>query len=130
MSTSFIFITGLALGTLAAYLAKRRGFNPYFWFGIGLFFGAIGICVMFLLPKKTEERDVVPTPPIPPIPLKKSTLWYYLDQNHTQYGPISEDLLQELFQKNTISEETYLWCENMDNWERYKEIFVPNCPSP
>lgn len=125
MSTPFLLVTGLALGTLAAYLAKRRGLNPYFWFGIGLFFGAIGICVMFLLPKKTDQSNEVPIPPAPPILPKKNTLWYYLDQNHTQSGPISEDFLQELFHKKTISEETYLWCEDMDNWERYKEIFVP-----
>ncbi|NNM42999.1 MAG: DUF4339 domain-containing protein [Chlamydiae bacterium] len=125
MSSSFLLVTGLALGTLAAYLAKRRGLNPYFWFGIGLFFGALGICVMFLFPKKTEGSNAVPTPPAPPVLSKKNTLWYYLDQNHTQSGPISEDFLQELFQKNTISEETYLWCEDMDNWGRYKEIFVP-----
>ena len=90
MTTTLLF--SAATGILSAYLAYRRGRNPYIWFFIGGFFGLLGTIFLFFAPrsKKAEEASKPLTPPKsePYLFGPAEKFWYYLDNGQAQIGPI------------------------------------------
>lgn len=117
------------LGAICGYLAHKKGKNPYIWFFIGLFFGALGILALYVFGRtkkqaKKEEPHVqyeplVINPKANPTPL---TLWYYLNHQHQQCGPVSFSGLKNEIQEGTITSSTYVWSEELDNWKQIKDI--------
>ncbi len=47
--------------------------------------------------------------------------WYYV-RGSERVGPVSVDVLQDLFEKKEISLESYVWRKGFQNWERLKDI--------
>ncbi len=47
--------------------------------------------------------------------------WYYV-QGSERVGPVSEEALRDLFQKETLTLESYIWRKGFANWERLKDI--------
>lgn len=45
---------GIVVGALAAWLAKRRGYNPVIWFFAGQ--GLLGLLVIFLFPSPKQPN--------------------------------------------------------------------------
>jgi hypothetical protein len=48
--------------------------------------------------------------------------WYYLDQQRQQVGPLSFQMLDQLYRSLAISDTTYLWCEGMNEWRKLSEF--------
>ena len=118
----------LVIGFLTAQYAQTKGRNPMAWFALGFFFSLIAPIVLFFLPslKPNEPTMAVSTPPagrpIPPpvmpqIAPEENKLWYYLDQNHEQQGPVSMVALRELWKTGRLELTSYVWSEGMGNWE-------------
>lgn len=132
------FFFWLVTGGISAYFAKKRGKNPYLWFAIGSFFGLFGLFVLFFMPKKKknlqtaqqpskeDEITIDITPEVDPTELEK--LWYYLAAENKQHGPMSFDALKRAFREGKISDGTYVWNEQMDEWRRFGELF--KIPTP
>jgi hypothetical protein len=132
MLTFFWITTGL----LTAFLARRKGKNPYLWFTIGTLMGVLGLLFLFIYThKKGKQKIYIPKTkktikkPLSDIELFfhknaiNNRLWYYLDKEHTQNGPVSLTWLNNHWQKGHINSSTYVWNEEMGNWKRIKEFF-------
>lgn len=122
LSTTFYFAA--ATGIISAYIGYRRDRNPALWFLVGFFFGMFGMLSLFLLPK-WKKKEVAPANKTAPQsflfgPIDK--FWYYLDANHTQVGPMSHQALTKEWQKGAITTETFIWHEDLTEWQRLKEI--------
>lgn len=134
----------LLVAAFCAYSAKLRGRNPFAWFVIGLFFGAIGFLVLYLLPSKknpftftssipnsiqaSSKVEKVPTenttnpPSSTALPSVSQKLWYYLNEENERFGPMGFKLLKQAWIEDQISRETYVWNEDMENWKPVKEV--------
>jgi len=125
----YSFLLGLCNAFLCAHYAKRRGRNPFNWFIGGAFFGLLALATLFLLPRK--RALVVASTPKPPLlePLSLShvgKLWYYLDREKKQQGPMSLEALSKAFFSGEIEEKTYVWNEAMDSWKHLADL-LRNC---
>ena len=132
MQTFFSIVFGIVLGCGCSYYAKRRGRNPSTWFIAGLFFGIFALITLFILPiRKAEEKPVIKGTPLPPppfttvSPLHAEKLWYFLDEQKTQFGPMSLEALGKAWHEGKVQEQTYVWNETMDNWQRFQEVIKP-----
>jgi hypothetical protein len=111
----------LLQGSIAAYYAKRKGRNPYFWFAIGCVFGVLGIFAIFFIknPQKAPQAAKPEEPVRKTLPLRS---WYYLDESTQQVGPISTSALESAFREGKISPSTYVWHEGMENWKLWQDV--------
>lgn len=118
-------ITWLIFGAASAYMARSRGKNPYLWFVLGMLFGVFGILFLFFGPKAQRKSNDPNTIDITPHfdPKLKEQLWYYLDQDNAQNGPMSFDALTEALKQGKVSEKTYVWNERLEDWKRFGEFF-------
>lgn len=115
----------LLLGIVSAYIANRKGKNPYFWFFIGFLFGLIGI--IFLLFRKAEKapvlEEIVEEPVIEtPKCVGHDKFWYFLDKDRKQCGPVSFESLKKEFTEGSLNTSSYVWNEEMENWKQIKDI--------
>lgn len=47
--------------------------------------------------------------------------WYYV-QGSERVGPVSEETLRDLFQKEVLNLESYIWKKGFANWEKLKDV--------
>lgn len=116
--------------------AKKRGRNPVSWFLIGLILGLIGLIILYLLPPKLKiapatspsapARDTPEPITSPSIHAPSSeeafVLWYYLEEDNTQRGPMSFNALQEIWETQAITDSTYVWNETMEGWKTLRDL--------
>lgn len=107
------------MGSIAFFLARKKGHNPYFWFMIGFLLGLVGIFFLFLPPKKRKSSAL--SSPKAPHPML-SKFWYYLNEDNSQVGPMSSSSLLALWEKRKITEETYVWSEDLPDWKLFGEL--------
>jgi hypothetical protein len=124
----FNVLLSFVIGFLTAQYAQTKGRNPTAWFALGFFFSVFAPLILLFLPslKPDEPTMTVSTPPpdrpipppiIPQISQEENQLWYYLDQQHEQKGPVSLVALRELWNTGRLELSTYVWSEGMVNWE-------------
>jgi hypothetical protein len=129
-----LIIFWVILGSITAYFAQKKGKNPYLWFTIGSLLGLVGLAILFFisarekkkvfmfkrphLKKPLSEMDIFFTKPDN---LKK--LWYYLDNDNKQFGPVSLDWLRKKWDDDVISSSSYVWHEELDNWKKIQDFF-------
>ncbi len=101
-----VLLFALFFGVLSAHLAKRQRRNPITWFLAGFFLGVFGvglICLLPLLEKWKAKKKPAPKLPLrrpePPQPPLRSELWYYLDAEHQEKGPIELSDLTETWKE-------------------------------
>lgn len=118
----------LVFGSISAYLAKKRGKNPYLWFFLGTLFGVFGVLFLYFAPKDQAARpktdDTTPTVDITPKVSEsdKEKFWYYLDPENKQMGPMSYDGLLRNYGDGTITKDTHVWNENYDEWKPLSDL--------
>lgn len=125
-------LSWFTLGWIASRMAERRGRNVAIWFILGFILGIIALIILYFLPPKNVLAIASPSPSnISPIASDESEdtssnslkkLWYYLDQENKQYGPMNFDALQNAWDTDLIGEKTYVWNEDMENWERLEAL--------
>ncbi|MCB1119305.1 MAG: DUF4339 domain-containing protein [Chlamydiia bacterium] len=111
----------LLAGALTSYFARIRGRDPFIWFTVGILLGVFGVLIVLLLPSvKEEEEEAAPEPP-PQVEVPKETrLWFYLNAQNEQQGPVTEEELKNLIDKEILSSESLLWSEGMEEWQPLK----------
>ncbi|MBX7066907.1 MAG: DUF4339 domain-containing protein [Parachlamydiales bacterium] len=115
-----MLIGAAVIGTISAYLAFKRGKNPYLWFFIGFLFGIFGIFAIFFTSSKKAPAPA-PQQPVFRIDGPSDKLWYYLDPSHAQQGPMSFDALNSAWKSGKIGLSTYVWHEELTDWKPLKE---------
>jgi hypothetical protein len=48
--------------------------------------------------------------------------WFYATKDKTQAGPVDEATLADLLRAGTITQDTLIWKEGMDNWKPYSAV--------
>lgn len=119
--TALLIAAGI--GALSAYIAHRRGRNPYIWFFVGFIFGILGIMAIFFAPsgKKKAAAAPIDAKPEPTIQGPKDKFWYYLDLSNQQQGPMSHDALTLAWKDGTVNSATLVWHEDLTDWKPLKE---------
>lgn len=135
------FILLLVIASLTSYYAIRKGRNPIVWFVLGLLLGIFAPLILLFLSKVKPEGNGLPTmtvsqpdpslahlPHPPPSPeevtrlQEENKLWYYLDQDHQQIGPVSVVGLRELWNRGKLDLNQYVWSEGMEKWEKVDNL--------
>lgn len=125
MNPIAILISSLAFGSISAWLASRKGRNPYAWFTAGFIFGLLGVLALFILPQPRRKnlRTEQPAPaPQPFIDGPSDRFWYYLDDNRASQGPMSHNALTQAWQKGSIGSSTFVWHEDLSTWKPLQEL--------
>ncbi len=133
MQTFLSILLSLILGWGCSHLAKQRGRSPLNWFIAGLFFGIFALIVLFILPirrrSEASHPELLPSQKTPKLallsPSHEEKLWYFLDEQKSQIGPMSFDALSKAWIEGKIRENTYVWNESMDNWQQFQEVIKP-----
>ncbi len=129
MQTFFTLFLSLFLGWGCSQIALRRGRSPRNWFIAGVFFGVFALIVLFILPRRTVKETVnapQPQKSLPTLAILSSShaekLWYFLDDEKAQFGPMSFDALSRAWHEGKIKQSTYVWNEAMENWQPFQEV--------
>lgn len=71
-------------------------------------------------PVETHVTESAPAaesqPNSPTAPLAPTAVWYYVDEDGTQCGPVPREELEGLRRSGRITDETSVWREGMDDW--------------
>lgn len=111
-------ISWILIGYLSFRMAQKRGRNPMFWFFLGTILGLIAVLILYLLPSKIVSVPIeINAPPKEAVAHLPHTLWYYLDPENNQHGPMSFDALKKAWTSKKINLSTYVWNEKMDEWK-------------
>lgn len=133
-NTLLSFILLLIIAGLTSYYAEKKGRNPAIWFVIGILLGFFAPIILYFLPSyKAGEQEAVQKPLSPTPEVSQSTpvlrpsveqnkLWFYLDLNHKQYGPVSMIALKELWDTGQLELTSYVWSEGMEKWEKVDKL--------
>ncbi|GAB4186501.1 MAG: hypothetical protein Tsb0015_04340 [Simkaniaceae bacterium] len=136
-----LFIAWILSGAICSHFADKRGRSPFLWFFIGSFFGILSLFILLALPARKPNDLVLQEAALAQIEPRQeenffleqlqsktpTLLWYYLDRDFQQQGPISYAALKKAFLEEKISKETYVWNEEWENWKTLEE--VPDFPS-
>lgn len=127
--------------------AKKKSRNEIGWAAAGLFFGFFALLTILLLPKKTKDvkapvkeaaspvmeskaseafagDEPFDLPRAPRISGSKALDWYFIDstEDNTIKGPLSVDDLRKELHAKTLNGETYIWCEEFEDWTLISEF--------
>ncbi len=136
MYLMFCLLSWTLLGYLCSKIALKRGRNPIVWFALGAILGLLAVIALYMLPKKAMVLPAAGAPITSQTMEKEVTngsaddinrrppelLWYYLDKEDKQYGPMSFYALQKAWDDDQIIGSTYVWNEEMDNWKTLENL--------
>ncbi|WP_068468204.1 DUF4339 domain-containing protein [Candidatus Protochlamydia phocaeensis] len=137
----FSFIILFIIASLTAYYADRKGRSFTVWFILGVLLGIFAPLILFFLPSISEtdkdtgeptmtilhpSADLQNLPKTPPPPFEQSEvaekLWYYLDKDHQQMGPVSLIALRDLWNTGLLELNSYVWSEGMGQWQKVDDL--------
>lgn len=132
MNTYQLLLVSLCFGILGAYLAIQRKKNPYLWFFIGVFFGMLGVFMVFMpfKKKKPQRRRRVQRQPQAYIEGPSGCFWYYLNEANEQKGPMSLMALTQALKKGEVAPSTFVWNEELPEWKALQELIRSPTSSP
>ena len=116
-TTLLLLLSYILIGYATSMYAARKNRNRKAWFLLGFFFGIMAGITLFALPKIEEiERPLSKNEDHPFL----GTIWYYLDENHSQVGPVSFEALKEAHLLTKLSPDSYIGGEEMKDWAPLK----------
>lgn len=138
-----VLLLSIISGVVTALVAKQKQRNAVIWFFLGFCFGLFSLIFVSLLPSKgspktnevasfsyadssaqalppEENMPATSSEKILRIPMNLNIDWYYIDQNLTTQGPFKLKELRRIVVEKKLSEETYIWCDECDDWTPIK----------
>ncbi len=132
-------VMGLIWGTACMFFAKKKGRDPRGWFILGLLFSFFAFVALLLVPSQKAMQLAADAKAVKEKELEAEQLklqeisnpmattlekreWYYLNNDHTQVGPIDLDALKKEKSGGKIHTKTYLWSEGMLDWKVLEEL--------
>lgn len=129
MELFVVILSWLVFGGAASYFASQRGRDPFAWFMIGMLLGILGLLLLFLLPPLEEAKDEAVTEesvgeavPVASEPAERLSVWFYLDNNRTQVGPVPFNTLKRAWDNKEVTGDTLVWREGMGEWKKVAEL--------
>ena len=128
MLSRFVILMSVILGISTAVTARFRGRSPQKWFFIGLFFGWLGLLLLYILPSKVlgEEIKVPPIPSETPVEkLEQSERggeWFFLDREKNVCGPVTDRILKDKWKEGQLSSESWVWNESIVDWKQISRV--------
>ncbi len=135
MQFLLLFLFTVLSGWVTSIFAQKRGRDPFVWFMIGMVFGVMGMMMLFIFPSLTKKGETTPDDPEEPLyqqtfPLGHEDLtqkfylwdWYYLNDERNTTGPVGFAEIKKLWNEKAIRDSTYVWHEEMTDWQRITEI--------
>lgn len=122
-----VLLFALFFGVLSAHFAKKQRRNPVTWFLVGFFLGLFGVGLICLLPfverwkAQRKHKPALSLRHMPPPP-ERSQIWYYLDAQHQEKGPIELPDLVQIWKEEQIGKNSYVWSAGMPEWKKLSEI--------
>jgi hypothetical protein len=147
MNNFLTILMCIAIAGACSYYAKKQGRNPYVWFLIGLIFGIFGLFLLFLIPMvkyylqkrllkrkqaapqpSSQEKTITIDSAISTMDIHTEghyleKLWYYLDKENNQFGPMSYTAFKQAWKEGKIHSSTYVWNDALSTWKRFDELF-------
>jgi hypothetical protein len=107
--------------------ARRLGKNPIIWLVLGALFGIFAFLALVFIGLRKPVKKTAPAAPLVPTPVALSPshaekFWYYLNNNKEQFGPMSFQGLGKAWKEGAVSETTFVWNEEMENWQHFKDV--------
>ncbi len=124
----YSLLLGQIIAFICSHFAKKRGRNPLYWFIWGALFGVFALAALFILPvKKKAAPASAKGPALMPLlqvvaPTHMGKLWYYLDQQRQQCGPVSFDGLSKQWTDGKLHLHSLVWNDELENWKRLEEV--------
>lgn len=125
----YSILLGLLNAFLCAHFAKKRGRNPVYWFIGGALFGLFALGTLFVLPVRRSMAAAPVASAAAPVPLLQviepvlaDRLWYYLDHERQQCGPMSFDALGKAWNEGKLHVHSLVWNDGLENWKRFEEV--------
>lgn len=132
------FLMGIFWGYITANMAKKKGRDSRAWFFLGFLFNIFAFGILLFLPNQellkapsevpaisaNEPQQLLAAPVTqdPKLTTLSHRLWYYLDAEHNQVGPVDFTTLKELKKGGKISLSTFLWSEGMTDWKHLDDL--------
>jgi hypothetical protein len=123
----FIIVIGwIFFGIVCSKIASIKNRNARYWFILGLFFGLVGLIIIYFL-NPLKKKNIYSPNVINQISVSKSlpndnNYWYYLDNNKNQIGPVSVKKIFDNYFEGKISDTTYVWNDTMKDWSLLKDL--------
>ena len=128
-NTLIIFIGCTIIGSISFYFAGRKGRNQMGWFILGFLFGIFALIALYFIPTLRPSEPTMsvtnPDPSLIPSPISsldihpvENKLWYYLDNDHQQFGPVSIVGLKDLWNRGLVEGNSFVWSQGMSQWEK------------
>lgn len=111
MKFFLIVLTKILTGIICMNMAKKRHRRPKLWFVLGYLLDLVGVIILYFLPKAK-----IKLPPQATL-IKPSKLWYYLDTENKQHGPMSDHAL-----KQNLTDAKYVWNDDMEEWAEPEKV--------
>jgi len=138
MSSPYVWLfLQISFGVICAFIAQKRARNPLVWFLGGLFFSFLALIALFILPpvdsnkennievvenlKEIQELESIEDNDEEMPSERSNKLWYYLDENNKQSGPMTLQALINEWKDEKLKENTLVWNEEMSDWKPLKE---------
>lgn len=134
----FTLIIWAICGSICAHFAKKQGRSPRKWFFLGMLLGLLGLLLLFVLRYyeiwrlkrkggKQKEESSLKTASTSAKNLSTNTaphiLWYYLDSQQQQQGPMSFNALERAWKEDRVFTSSWVWNEEFSDWKRFNEVF-------
>lgn len=133
------FFILLIIASLTAYYADRKGRSFTIWFILGVLLGVFAPLILFFLSSNNEsnEENAMPSmtlskpdpslqtaapPPSMEFKGNEDKLWYYLDKDHKQMGPVSIVALRDLWNRGLLELTSYVWSQGMNDWLKVEQL--------
>jgi hypothetical protein len=123
--TLLLYVTiSLFWGWITARFALKKGLNPRNWYIAGMLFCALAFVVLLFRRKKSAPPSIpILKVELYPVDLsQKQNLWYYLNEEGKQFGPLRFESFAKAWEEKKVREEFYVWNESLDNWKLFKEV--------
>lgn len=138
-------IFSFIIACCTAYYAQKQGRNPGLWFFLGAALSLFAPLILYLLPPVNNQNGIQSRSTTPAsksdislqLPVSSLTeeaeksnatdaaeekLWYYLDKNHCQIGPVSIIALRDSWKSGNLQTSDYVWSEGMPEWEKIANL--------
>lgn len=121
ISETTIFIS-ICFGLISSYLAYKRRKNPYLWFFIGFFLGALGFFAIILFSNFKKKAPKKKRISVLTLEGPQDKMWFYLDDSHNQIGPLSFQSMKDKVKEGSLQKQSFVWYEGLASWKKLEEL--------
>ena len=121
----------LLMGVSAGYIAEKRGRNPWIWFTVGAFTSLLGVAAIYwFLPEAKKDRTMKQTVTNALQETATSVVderwtsqsWHYLNEDHSEMGPVNFDELRQLWNRGKLQSSSFVWHEGLKDWMKVNHL--------